>query len=433
MSGLFIIDPQWEPTDHGPEEIRQTSALLRIKVNNRLATRVHNDWAKSVHETVRLSAYPLALWLAASWWRLRWEPVPTNMPDVDWRMAHEMGSAGHGYLWPPMRIETDGESVVVHSLPSSEDATEPIRYLSHFRESIPAFEFAKGVEMFIQTVIARLDTVGIGETPLHALWKEVTQESANAEAASYRKMEALLGYDPDEAPEGVVDALQQLFPEAGEAAVAEIAAACASGEPGQWMASLRSESQRSGVPGSLGVIGGIKNALTRDIRFVAAPWERGRAMARAAREHLGLDGQPVSDKRLGEILEITEQSLSGKETPMSNLSLAVRSDDSTQVNLLFRRSVITGRRFEMARWIADALMAPGLDHWLPATDAKTARQKVQRAFAAEFLAPINALQAFLGHDLTDDERIEEAGVYFRVSPLAIRSHLDNHGLRIHYD
>ena len=64
------------------------------------------------------------------------------------------------------------------------------------------------------------------------------------------------------------------------------------------------------------------------------------------------------------------------------------------------------------------------------TDAGTARQKAQRAFAIEFLCPISALENYLKHDFSE-EAVEEAAEYFGVSELAVRSHLANHG-RIPY-
>lgn len=153
-------------------------------------------------------------------------------------------------------------------------------------------------------------------------------------------------------------------------------------------------------------------------------------MARTVRKGLGFHSEPVSNHRLGELFGVTEQALVHGLAPMAGvpLSLAVKAEDGDQVTLLFRRESRNGRRFEVARWIADALLSTPQDHWLPATDTKTARQKVQRAFAAEFLAPIDALQTFLGSDLVDEDRIEEAGGYFGVSPLTVRSHLVNHGL-----
>ena len=71
------------------------------------------------------------------------------------------------------------------------------------------------------------------------------------------------------------------------------------------------------------------------------------------------------------------------------------------------------------------------ERWLPVTDTGTARQKTQRAFATEFLCPILALDEYLNHDFSP-EAVEEAGEYFGVSELAVKSHLANHG-RIPYE
>ena len=83
-------------------------------------------------------------------------------------------------------------------------------------------------------------------------------------------------------------------------------------------------------------------------------------------------------------------------------------------------------RFEAARFIVGHLLASPRERWLPATDAKTARQKVQRAFAAEFLCPFDAFEDFIEGDFSP-EVIEEAGTLFGVSELAVKSHLANHG------
>ncbi len=72
-------------------------------------------------------------------------------------------------------------------------------------------------------------------------------------------------------------------------------------------------------------------------------------------------------------------------------------------------------------------MADTNDRWLPVTDAKTARQKMQRAFAIEFLCPIQSLTAFLGDDFSSDAT-EEAAEHFGVSHTAVETHLVNNGL-----
>jgi Zn-dependent peptidase ImmA (M78 family) len=72
-------------------------------------------------------------------------------------------------------------------------------------------------------------------------------------------------------------------------------------------------------------------------------------------------------------------------------------------------------------------MADSHDRWLPATDAKTARQKMQRAFAIEFLCPIQSLTAFLDGDFSSDAT-EEAAEHFGVSHTAVETHLVNNCL-----
>ncbi|GAB0056072.1 hypothetical protein SIID45300_00372 [Candidatus Magnetaquicoccaceae bacterium FCR-1] len=433
MNSSFIIHPRWETAYHGSEEIRQTSALLRITVNGRLATRVDNDWSRSVHEEVMLSTYPLAMWLAASWWRLRWETTP-DRPTVEWRMAHELSGAGHGYLWPPMRIETDGASVTVHCAPPLRDSGEPIRYLSILHESMPVEDFMRGVSAFIDTVIARLDGLGLRDTGLHRLWRAVAAEWSDPEMAGYRKLEALLGFEPDEGPDAWLEEFKHLEPRIGAGATAEIAAACAGHDAVGRLARVMRCAEQRGVEGGFGnIAAGFGNRWRTLSVFLAQPWEQGRSLARDMRDWLGLDLQPVSDNQLLTILEMPKSAIDEKTAPMhdARLGVAVREGERDRVRFLFQRRSPTGRRFELARWLGDWVWASAHDHWLPSTEAKTARQKSQRAFAAEFLAPIQAVQAFLGDDLTDEERIEEAGDHFAVSPRLIQSSLVNHDLVAH--
>ena len=429
MNSPLSLIPQWMPTDHGPDEIRQTSCLFRISLRNRLVTRIDDDWARSVRDTVRLSCYPLALWFAASWWRLCCEPTPETHPDIDWYMSHAMPSAGHGFLWPPVQFESDGERVTITCTPSSVDSTEPIRYLSHCHESITISEFMDTIGSFIQMVLDRLETVGILDTELHQLWREVTEERADTQVTSYRKMEALLGLDPDDASESIAMALQRLSAQAGEAAAAEVAAACSHRDSIKILAHIEEMAHSQGVQGDFS---GITNLRKNDFPYQpeAPPWDRGRDLARAIRKNLGIGEKTVPDTIMCDMSGITARDLTNGDTPMAHipLSLAILNEDNQRVNMLFRSRNRHGRRFGLARWMADALMVSDQDRWFVATGAKMARQKVQRAFAAEFLAPIEALQAFLENDITDEDRVEEAAEYFNVSFQTVKSQLANHGL-----
>jgi Zn-dependent peptidase ImmA (M78 family) len=59
------------------------------------------------------------------------------------------------------------------------------------------------------------------------------------------------------------------------------------------------------------------------------------------------------------------------------------------------------------------------------TRAGTARQKLQRATAQEFLCPIEGLKSRLGLPYPDDEELAEAAEHYQVSALVVSNALVN--------
>lgn len=420
---------EWLSPDNEPDVISQTSGWLSIVLDDRVATHVEDEWSKSVRDSVFLSMYPLALWLASSWWRLRWEPAPET-PTVAWRMAHEMTAAGSGFVWPRMAFEFDGQRIDVFCRHTEKTPIEPIRYLEDMQRSISTKEFEYEVDSFINLVLERLNVVSLQRTELELIWREVCEERRNPEAAAYRRLEAGLGYDPDEAPEELVESLRRLSRDAGESAVAEIGPACAGDDPGATLGHVVELARSTGVEGRVDPLKGIARTRRDPAYQCSTWWEQGWRLAQLAREGWEIPGGKVSDRVLSQILGVDASVAQGTtgfrgDGPRQPVGLAIRSGDADRLNFHFRKANHHGRRFETARFLADILTAPATDRWLPSTDLKTARQRVQRAFAAEFLCPIVELQAFLDGDLSD-EAIEDASGYFDVSPLTVRSHLTNH-------
>src|SRR5215472_12351740 len=110
MAERFSVELAWLPSGQGLKEDQLTAAALRIAFPEGIATRVRDMWSQTDLESVHVSAYPLALWFASSWWRLRWEPS-TGRYSTDWLMSHDVRAAGHGFIWPPLRFESDGEFI----------------------------------------------------------------------------------------------------------------------------------------------------------------------------------------------------------------------------------------------------------------------------------------------------------------------------------
>jgi hypothetical protein len=428
MTSGMRIELEWLPPFHGTEEVGRASAEIQIRFGDENATRFEDAWSQSVQQRARVSAYPLALWLASSWWRIRWEPLPSRvrlardgMPtDADWRMSHELPAAGYGFIWPQLAFASDGESILARCRRSVALSGEPVRFLSDFETSVPAGEFEKETDRFMDLVLHRLDA--LGETELHHIWREVLAERADGEQSAARRLEARLGYEPDEAPGTLVERLLRLVSEAGPGATDEVAPVCAGSDPTETFNKVK---ELASLPGVLGRISVAPAVSARD--DTAPPWERGRRLANVVRGSLDLGAQPLTDKALADLLQILPDHLNPNGEPRIPMGLAIREGNHEELKLLFRKRNRPARRFEAARFIADHLRAGEGDRWLPVTDAATARQKVQRAFAAEFLCPIDSLRDHLGNEFSS-EAFEDAAEYFGISEMAVKSHLASHRL-----
>jgi len=429
MNSTFAMTCRWMSSLHEQEEVKVTSAMVQINLADGVVTRNQDDWAHTVQDDVRLSAYPLALWLAQSWWRLRYESLPIrDIPSLSWRMAHEMAAVGYGYVWPNIVFLSEGEQVHALSVQSASGDKEPVRYLSDLYAAIDGAAFEREIDGFIRSTIARLNAMGTADTPLHRIWHDVEAERADHESCLWRKLEAMLGYEPDDGPSEILDTLINLQKRIGPSAVSEIAHVCAVPDPKQELGQILAIDSNSGIKGHL-------NDSLRDIRFdqgeKPAAWERGWKLARNVRSVLGIANGKLLDESLCDILGIPLKSLSddSREGFSTPIGAVIRNEKEHQESFILRKSSRNrcGRRFELTRFLCECVSANPEDAWLVSTDAKTTRQKIQRAFAAEFLCPIKDVVEYLGSDFSDDA-IDDAAYHFMVSPLAVRTHLVNNHL-----
>ncbi|BBL73895.1 ImmA/IrrE family metallo-endopeptidase [Methylomagnum ishizawai] len=416
----FSIDCRWESALHEIPEVRETSAMLKIALAHQVVTRNEDVWSRTVRDEVRLSAYPLALWFAASWWRLRWEPLPVSIPSHSWRMAHELAAAGQGYVWPRMLFASDGEITRIWAVQSKSDSVAAVRYLVSAGQNLASSDFEQILDEFINGVLARLDAMGIQKTTLHELWREVTEERQDKDASAYRRLEAMLGFDPDECPEYLHDQLSELIPRVGANAVAEIAPVCASNQPDKTLNEIIAFADSEGLEGRIDIP--VQNVV-RD----AVPWRRGRNLAQKVRALTCDEGEVLEDRKLCGLLSLSEdQVFDAQRCSNFPLGMSVRHDGSMRSKILLSKNHYYSRRFELARHLGDHLVADREDIWLPVTHLRTARQKIQRAFAAEFLCPIQTLEEHLNGDFSKDA-IGEASEHFRVSTWVVEQQLENNG------
>lgn len=420
MADLSFFIRDWLTTGDDAPALSETTGWLEIRAGDTVLTRNEDVWSRTVRDAVLVSAYPLAHWLASNWWRLNWEPLPaTARPTLDWRMAHELGAADHGYVWPRALFASDGEAIQVWaellSMPG-----QSVQYLSGLDGpySVPLAGFQFAVDGFVRAVLDRLAAVGRNDTELADLWARVDRERGDPDTKRRRRLEARLGFDPGQCPETLLSDLLGLQAATGEAAMAELAPAYG----------LRRDA--ASEIAALGRAEGIKLApriepLEADASPI--PWQQGVAAARRLRERIGNAREPIGDEALFDLLGLSRQARLDEATDRHRPVSVMRAIAEDEFVFLPRKHYPAARRFELARLLGDWLTVPSAGReWRISSDVSTARQKRQRAFAAEFLCPIGALTQFLDGDFSDTA-IEEASEHFEVSEWTARSLLANNG------
>lgn len=429
----FQIAPEWEPQKR-PKHCTADDALdiasmctLRVlaqhpgpgSTNSQPASLTRLvDHRQAPADGPRVSAYRFAEWLVWHWWRLRWEPSPTE-PErpLSWREAHETTSIGGGWLWPHLTFDGDGEFMTVSSHSSEATESEPVSYFGDQEHLVPTKSFELGLDDFVNAVLGRLEAEGLGSNPLADMWRELADERNEESATKYRRIEALLGCDPDEAPVDVVDKLMETAKTAGDRAVDEIAA-----EP-----ALRDDPMSLLSPYSLRAWRDfllVPHHSSRQIKptapaqleslasdSVRGPWhDLGRMLARTFRETERLGDGAIADEKLADVTGIRRTLLQKPN----------KADAQSPISFIWARHVSfrtlsrTERRFDTARLLGDTLGWEGNEPLRLATSTQTFRQRVQRAFAAEFLCPTASLVDMVGTDPSQLEK-RQAAAEFDVS------------------
>lgn len=417
----FAIEFDWMESNSADEISKNFSAAIGLSLNGQYLTRVEDFEAKTNRDCVRASAWQLALWFAANWWRLRWEPETKNSrQNPDWCVSHSIAGAGGGYIWPNAFFISDGNDIGVSITPQNRaPAFETIRYMNAVSGRVSAREFENKAGQFINAVLSRAGSIKTKDSALPDLWNEIQNERRNPALAYQRKMEALAGYDPDNAPESLLRLLLEDVPPFGKTALEEIAADARENTEAA-IASMRKITK-----------GGATITMPEadmPIPETGEPWRQGELLAQGLRAKLGRTPGRMDNKTLAGILEARPDFLANGSTSDAWMPFARRDDAPNTYQFFTNKKHSRSKRFALARVMADHLAFKNKEALRPATDTGTHRQKLQRAFAQEFLCPSRELIEMVGANATDDETINDAADYFDVSPQLVTTTLVNKGM-----
>ncbi len=408
-----------ERIDEGTPEERASFGLFTIRSEVASLTEGFDFYLNGLRDGPLVPGVHVAEWFAWNWWRLRWEG---RSRAADWPRAHQMASIGEGFVWPNITIFSDGLRTALIALPSARPDAKPFRYIGAAPTFVLSTSFEAAVDAFIPQVLGRLE--GLGRSNLARIWDDVLIERSDPETAKRRRLEAMLGKDPSENNDGEIDQLLADEGRFGEEALGELAAGYA--QSGRNAIPLMTSALLDQVAQNHGYETHPRDSIRLDGRtrlpsFRETPaWAVGTQAARALREQEALGESTISDDLLATYAAVDPAVLRPERGPEMSFSI---EEAGRPARLVLRSPRNDGRRFELARLIGDRLISAD-GRLRPSTRGHTYRQKAQRSFAAEFLAPFEAVDEYLQGDYSEEAQ-GAAADHFIVSDMTINAILKN--------
>lgn len=407
----FRIECSWEsaPGVRAPE-LRATWGALHIAIGDETATLIkERESPNQVRERIDVAAYPLAEWLALNWWAL---DTPSHLPDY---VGLNLAGAGDGFPWPAMTLRSDRQQMWVRVTPRYE-ADSRVRNLSNVSAVLDVDEVRRSLSRFIDSTVRRLEDFGIAGTLLQDEWSAI--QGSDDDERQFAAVAAAWGFDPynigDDEAQRLLSAGEALQDDALLADLARAVPFSALESAEHWMHEALREAtslrrQRRSLPDAdalLSVSG-------------AAPWREGYRRARSLREQLGIS--LTRAVAIEDFVAVT--SVSGP--PPGNIEALAKIERDTAIAVVGPE--IDPRaprgRFIGARTLARRITDPQTTSSLLTRGAQYT-DKLERAFAAEFLAPAEGVREVLRGDFSEESQARAAQA-FGVSEIVIGHQIDN--------
>jgi hypothetical protein len=405
---MLRFEWDWESApDVRSPELRATWASLRIDVGDVTATLVEDRSGRGgVRRRLNVPTYPLAEAIAYGWWRI-------TSPSSTERGAFQLADAGDGYPWPDLQLEV-GHGYVLAKLRPIERSIESIRFLSGTELLLSPTTVEQELRRFVEDTIQQLEDARVGGTPLQDEWAAIV--TADAEVAAFCKTAAGLGLDPydlDDSQTAVVLSLGTTG--AHPDLVSELAAST------RWS---EVETARVWLREAVDQLESVVTTPGLSLPFeplsvgrLERPWRVGYERARKVREYLHLD--PGARLKVEDFVAIG----STESKAPAGVAGLTQSHGGGLAVATSRDMPRQAQRFAGARAIGRRTFDHG-EHGSILTARDEYAAKVERAFAAELLAPAAGIERFLGAAVSDESLLAAANE-FDVSILVIQHQLEN--------
>ncbi len=395
---------------------------LSIRLGDSILTRLIRWESNEPDDWLEAPPVPLAFWFIDNWWRIRWEPAPCSDLNAEWGLAHHLSSVGAGYHWPNVSIWGEGSRVGIAVHADANNLQPSLRFVAQPRlDYVPSLTVEAAIDRFIRDV---LEHVGQASDGLDAEYRQLQAERADSTVATWRRLEAMLGFDPDDAPDGLVGGLEALTERYGSEPLQEAALAHQGEEATEVLETCIEAAESSNVVVRAPLAFDTLDNVEIDRSSLQPPWRLAVRAANQLRYWLNVPPGPIRNTRLSEIVGINVDSLKTKRRSTFDIPYALRLRQETGSRLALRSTWSHMRRFEICRSLGDIIWSRD-DAMCPLSAAKSERQKFQRAFAQGFLCPFADLQAYIDTDEPGEDDIHAAARHFHVSERLIEATLFN--------
>ena len=406
------------------EELSATFAALRIDVNGDPLTKVLDNRAATIRDSIFVPLYPIAEWLVSNWWFLAKESEnPAKKSTRAFNRRHSLKTSTDGYALPDLTVTPSGARTTLRWTAGSSPWTKT-DFLNSGQTTVDTDQFMQDCADFIEKVTRRLDARDVRSTFLQDEWAAI--QNADDDESRFCAMSAQLGWDPYDLDESQHDQIFELADQLGELSGEAFPVINASAPMEDSAAIL--EAIDAAKPNELPLPPLQKSGTPWTVE--GPPWKAGYDLAKDTRSHLGLNGQPLSDTEslasaLSQDIGTLERATAPVE-PLNRLSLVegvVTRGSSGCDSFGLEARGDAGRRFLFCRALAEAITSQG-DALV--TKGNTERQQRNRAFAAEFLAPSASLESRIVNRVVDDEQVDDLAEEFGVSSQVVVHQIQNH-------
>jgi hypothetical protein len=406
---------EWQDdAENASLEERATVADLRLFVNRLNVTQHFIAGETSDHVTAAL--YGLAHGISHRWW--------TIFGSRDQEIS--LTSFRSGYLLPDVRLRFDGAALEVSACQKVYEGPD-VRFWGGPSEVLSRRDGETWLTELVTEVLDRLKAKGVEDTSAALRWKRV-QLSRHSDERAFCEAAGGLGLDPyaiTDDTAAFIERAEELFGE-DEPLVEFVVGAGGVDQTRliRWVDRMaRSEAYKYRLADLRDVVDAAVRAKPSQNGEQA--WAAGYRRASVIRNSLGLS----QADRFGSFKDIAKKFGGGATydlAPKVDGIKALRREHPNGVHVHLRNhgdspEAKTAHLFAIARAVGDVACFPA-PHTAPINTLRHAyRQAAGRAFAAEFLAPIDEIDAML----EDKRDIISIANEFSVSPAVIQHQIEN--------